>query len=230
MAPKQFKQAPDEALLHQHWLSHYLQAHTEQRLWTRILDRTRDLLERRFDSNCHFESVLEIGAGSLAQLRHVRHGFGSYIASDRSEDALSRARNLPVPDRVSFACIDGRRLPFADSQFDRLIATHVLEHIPSPAETLAEWARVVKPGAVISLILPCDPGLLWQIGRSFGPRRSAERHGLPYDYLMAREHINSIHNLTTLLSYHFPRRLETWWPARIASPNLNLIMAGHYFV
>jgi phosphatidylethanolamine/phosphatidyl-N-methylethanolamine N-methyltransferase len=65
-------------------------------------------------------------------------------------------------------------LSVPSASFDRLIATHVLEHLPKPERVLREWARVVRPGGTLSLILPCDPGLARRLGRHFGPHPQAE--------------------------------------------------------
>jgi ubiquinone/menaquinone biosynthesis C-methylase UbiE len=126
--------------------------------------------------------------------------------------------------------LDGDSLPFPDDSFDRLIATHVLEHVPFPHLAIQEWVRVLKPGGILSLILPCDPGMAWRLGRYLGPRKQAEKAGLPYDYYMAREHINSIFNLHQILKFHFPKRAVTWWPLRLPLPDVNLIYAGNFYV
>ena len=125
--------------------------------------------------------------------------------------------------RVADAC----HLEFEDDGFDRLIATHVLEHLERPWEVLREWHRVVKPGGVISLILPCDPGLGWRLGRQLVARGKFVKAGMEYDYWMAREHINPINNLVALLRYYFPERQESWAPLRIPSMDLNLFYLAH---
>ena len=107
------------------------------------------------------------------------------------------AKNIVV------AVEDATKLSFENASFDRLIATHVLEHLYRPHEVLREWARVLRPGGTLSIVLPCDPGLLWRIGRRFGPRARAHAQGIPYDYAMAREHVNSITNLVTFINYYF---------------------------
>ena len=50
-------------------------------------------------------------------------------------------------------------------------------------------------------------------------------NGLEYDYVMAREHVNPITNLVTLIHYYFEDYRETWWPARIPFSDINLIYA-----
>jgi len=67
--------------------------------------------------------------------------------------------------------------------------------------------------------------LMWRLGRLFGPRRRARSTGLDYDYWMAREHVNPIHNLVGFIEYYFEDITEEWWPMRLPLPDLNLIYA-----
>jgi ubiquinone/menaquinone biosynthesis C-methylase UbiE len=120
---------------------------------------------------------------------------------------------------------DASKPLYPDRSFDRLIATHVLEHLPDPVAVLHEWSRLVREGGLISIVLPCDPGLMWRLGRYFGPRRNARRAGIEYDYFMAREHINSIFNLVVQIRYHFPQVREAWYPSSVPVPDINLFYA-----
>lgn len=43
-----------------------------------------------------------------------------------------------------------------DSHFDAVLCTEVLEHIPYPNETLAEFARLLKPGGKLILTAPSN--------------------------------------------------------------------------
>lgn len=55
----------------------------------------------------------------------------------------------PLVDHVS----DCRHLPFIDGAFDLVYACHVIEHIQwnEVEATLAEWARVLKPGGWLEI-------------------------------------------------------------------------------
>jgi len=128
---------------------------------------------------------------------------------------------------VVFDYQDAAKTTYKDGTFDRLIASHVLEHIPDPVQALAEWDRVVKPGGVISIVLPCDPGMLWRLGRHLGPRRSATKAGIEYDYNQAIEHVNSIFNLVVFIQYHFDNIKEYWHPFRVPLPDVNLFYICH---
>lgn len=227
---KNYRPLPNYDRLVEKWLKNYDAANYEFGLSAAILRNTHALLERPFGPDVNFPLVLEIGAGTLAHLRVIRHQFERYVASDFDQTVLDMAARQPLPEGVELRRLDGSTLPFEGNSFDRLIATHVLEHLPFPHLAVEEWVRVVKPGGTISVILPCDPGWAWRFGRHFGPRRRAEASGLPYDYYMAREHINSIFNLWEILKFHFPKRDVTWWPLRLPLPNCNLIFVGNFYV
>lgn len=232
---KNFRAPPNYDDLAAKWLGNYDRSNYDRGLAASVLKRTHSLIEKPFGPDSHFSQVLEIGAGTLAHLPFVRHQFDRYVASDFDQSVLDVAAHSPTlversTERIELLKLNGTALPFSDDSFDRLIATHVLEHIPSPWNAIQEWVRVLKPGGVLSLILPCDPGWAWRLGRCFGPRAQAEKAGLPYDYYMAREHVNSIFNLDQILRYHFPKRTVTWWPLRLPMPDLNLIYAGNFYV
>jgi ubiquinone/menaquinone biosynthesis C-methylase UbiE len=197
----------------------------------RVLRRSHSLVERPFGAHEKFGRVIEVGAGSGVHVEYVRHEYDDYVMTDGYDAMLDQmqvaANRARYPDRVIVAKEDAAAISYADSSFDRLIATHVLEHMPRPHEVVMEWARIIKPGGVMSLVLPCDPGLLWRAGRLFGPRSRAHKRGLPYDYVMALEHINSITNLVAILRHLFQDREETWWPTGIPFSDLNLIYAAN---
>jgi phosphatidylethanolamine/phosphatidyl-N-methylethanolamine N-methyltransferase len=192
-----------------------------------VMRRGHEILDRTatYDTT---SSIIEVGAGSGVHLSFVKRPFGRYVLTDGSDDMLTRARAKHAGrHNVEFQNENATSLSVADSSFDRLIATHVLEHLPEPHRVLREWSRVVQPGGTISLILPCDPGFAWRLGRQFGPRARSEIAGLPYDYFQAREHINPILNLTAFIDYYFDEVKCFWWPLRIPSSDMNLLYIAH---
>lgn len=50
--------------------------------------------------------------------------------------------------------VDIRFLPFADSSYDFIFASHVLEHVQDDAQALNEIRRVLKPGGIAVLPVP----------------------------------------------------------------------------
>jgi phosphatidylethanolamine/phosphatidyl-N-methylethanolamine N-methyltransferase len=202
-------------------------------LQSAVMQASHHLVENKFKKHDHFAKVLEIGAGTGEHLRSVRHSFDQYILSDFDQKTLDVAKNKlndKYDNKLLYEVQRGEALSYADNSFDRLIATHVLEHIYQPHLALKEWQRVVKNNGILSILIPADPGMAWRLGRHLGPRKNAIAQGIAYDYVMAREHVNSCNNLIALLRHYFPKRSESWWPFPIASIDLNLFFVCHAVV
>ncbi|HMW55300.1 MAG: class I SAM-dependent methyltransferase [Candidatus Accumulibacter phosphatis] len=208
----------------------YDDANYSSPLQSSVMRASHRLVEKAFDEQTYFGRILEVGAGTGEHLHFVRHRFDEYILSDQDRKTLEVAMNKfsgMHAGKLRYATQTGSHLDYADNTFDRLLATHVLEHIYQPHLALKEWLRVLKPGGVLSILIPTDPGLAWRLGRHLGPRKQAMAKGIPYDYIMAREHVNSCHNLVALLRHYFNDAKEAWWPFPVPSIDLNLFFAFH---
>lgn len=195
-----------------------------------VMRESHRLAEKKFRENNHFSKVLEIGAGTGEHLAFIRHGFDQYVLTDLDSKTLDVARDKlsgKHENKLIFDTQSGVKLSYAANSFDRLIATHVLEHIYEPHLALKEWVRVLKNGGALSILIPTDPGIAWRLGRKLGPRRNAIAQGIAYDYVMAREHVNSCNNLIALLRHYFCDHTEAWWPLPIPSIDLNLFFVFH---
>lgn len=200
-------------------------------LQSSVMRAGHKLVERAFDKRTHFGRVLEIGAGTGEHLPFVQHSFDEYTLTDHSPKTLEVAKRklASIPNgKVTFEVQTGSELSYPDNTFDRLVASHVLEHIYPPHLALKEWRRVLKHGGTMSILIPTDPGMAWRFGRYFGgTRKHAIAQGIAYDYVIAREHVNSCNNLIAILRHYFPKSKEAWWPLPIPSIDFNLFFAFH---
>jgi demethylmenaquinone methyltransferase/2-methoxy-6-polyprenyl-1,4-benzoquinol methylase len=65
-------------------------------------------------------------------------------------------------DRISLAVARGEQLPFPDASVDALTFTYLLRYVRDPQATLAELARVLKPGGTMASLEFCVPhGPVW---------------------------------------------------------------------
>lgn len=227
---KKMSDDPDHGEYVRMWSQTYEGSNYEQGLSGYFLTRSHRWCERAFGPDVHFGNVLEVGAGTGVHLRFVRHTFDEYWITDLNTPFLERAAAADAPrtrGSVRVSQQDATSLTFGDDTFDRVIATHVLEHLPEPHRVLREWVRVLKPGGILSLVLPCDPGVAWRIGRAVGSRGKFVKAGLDYDYWMAREHMNPINNLASFVRHYFDDVDESWLPFRVPSMDLNLFYIAH---
>ena len=93
--------------------------------------------------------VLDVATGTgLVAAELVRREF-RVTGVDQSPEMLAGAQ-ARFGDRVELVEASAESLPFADATFDHLTFTYLLRYVADPAGTLAELARVVRPGGVVA--------------------------------------------------------------------------------
>ncbi len=87
------------------------------------------------------------------------------IGLDLSESMLCQGKSNvaanALQDRITLVLGRGEQLPFPDATFDALTFTYLLRYVADPAATIAELARVVKPGGPISSLEFAVPTAPW---------------------------------------------------------------------
>ena len=113
---------------------------------------SKTLLEgKRFDG----QIVLDVGCGTgILSLLALEHGAAKIVCGDLSSYMLSqcekKAKEIGYkPSQMVFQKLDAESLPFESNHFDAVISGMVLGLVPNQKETLAEMARVLKPGGML---------------------------------------------------------------------------------
>lgn len=99
--------------------------------------------------------VLDFGAGTGWSSRFLTQLGCEVVVCDVSPTALDIARQLferlpvagPQPE-PTFLRFDGHHLDLADESIDRIFCIDAFNHIPNPADVLAEFGRVLKQGGI----------------------------------------------------------------------------------
>jgi demethylmenaquinone methyltransferase/2-methoxy-6-polyprenyl-1,4-benzoquinol methylase len=142
--------------------------------------------------------VLDVATGTAGVARQLVERSDAYVVGIDLSEPMLRAGVRTVERhhaaRIDFALADATRLPFPDHVFDALTFTYLLRYVDDTPTTLAELARVVKPGGVVAsleffvppnrfwrgwwwfytrAVLPVAGGLAgrawWRVGRFLGP-------------------------------------------------------------
>lgn len=165
--------------------------------------------------------TLEIGAGTGTHVQF--ESSGEYVALEASDQL---AAQIPQRDGLSVVIADcERRLPWDDDSFDRVLAIHVLEHLYNLPVALQEVARVLRPGGVFMVVIPCEGGDLYSLGRRFTTKRMFEkRYNMPYEWMIRQEHCNTAREVLSELDRHFRVRARRFFPLRLPAVDLNLVI------
>ncbi|MGA8255192.1 MAG: methyltransferase domain-containing protein [Nocardioides sp.] len=133
------------------------------------------------------DRVLDMGCGG------GRHAFEMYrrgsdvVAFDMDADELSGvlelfgamkdAGEVPAGAEADIKQGDALALPFANDEFDRVVAAEVLEHIPADIQAIDELVRVLRPGGTLAVSVPrWFPEVVnWKL--------SEEYHNKPYGHI-----------------------------------------------
>ena len=98
------------------------------------------------------DTVLDVACGTGAvALELVRQKGCSVVGVDQSPEMLAEARQR-VGDRVRLVEASAQELPFEDASFDGLTAAYLLRYLDDLPAGLRELARVLRPGATMSLL------------------------------------------------------------------------------
>ena len=101
------------------------------------------------------DKILDCGCGEGFYLKVIRdfsdcklYGF------DGGNEVLSRAKVELSGCGVQIDKGDIYNLPYQDAEFDKIILSEVLEHLPDDFSALIEIKRVLKPGGVLFITVP----------------------------------------------------------------------------
>ena len=107
--------------------------------------------------------VLDVATGTgLVAAELLRRGF-EVTGVDLSPEMLTVARRR-FGDEVELINASAEALPLASESFDHLTFTYLLRYVTDPGATLAELARVVRPGGTVASLEFGVPGGLARPG------------------------------------------------------------------
>ena len=194
------------------------------------------LCHTKLESNLpkgNYNKILEIGPGPHPHIEYINHSYKKYYVLERTKKIATHLKKLNYK-KVIVKINTSNKIPFRKNFFDRIIMSHVLEHIVNPEEFIFEAMSKLRKGGVLSIALPTDPGLLWRLGRLYSKffniikkrKISPEK----YDYINAKDHVNSVYNLYYIIKFNYEKKItEQYLPFKIKIFDLNLFYNVHIF-
>jgi SAM-dependent methyltransferase len=206
--------------------------------WHEVLPRRYGLVDE-FNHNYvvksspkDFVRTLEIGSGTGEHLKYERLSDiqrKNYVAVDIRENMVAESRKLfPDIQAVVGDCQD--RMNFDDGYFDRILAIHVLEHLPNLPAAINEIYRLCdKQRGVLSIVIPCEGSLAYSLARKISAQRVFEnRYNQSYDWFISREHINLPDEIFDEINRYFTLKSSTYFPLPIKRQFCNLCIGATF--
>ncbi|HTG93740.1 MAG TPA: class I SAM-dependent methyltransferase [Pyrinomonadaceae bacterium] len=105
--------------------------------------------------NRHYASALDVGIGNGRLLPvyspHADRITGMDISSEQLAQAGEAARTLNL-NFTAKLCKEASKIELEDESFDLIICSRVLQHVFDWRESVAEFARILKPGGDLVLL------------------------------------------------------------------------------
>lgn len=97
-----------------------------------------------------------MGAGSAPYRSLFSHC--DYHTQDFAKLTPEQLRGKQGYEPLTYEC-DITDIPVADSSYDVILCTEVIEHVPEPIKVLAEMRRILKPGGKLIITAPLGSGI-----------------------------------------------------------------------
>ncbi|MER1969084.1 class I SAM-dependent methyltransferase [Castellaniella sp. GW247-6E4] len=189
---------------------HYEGAYGEQEIrWRAVCaeDKAENIKNAILSSGSIISSVLEVGCGTGSVLGSVRRrGVGvNHVGIDVADPHAHVDSNLNT-ENIILQVYDGVKIPYSNSSFDLVFATHVLEHVQDERGFLFELKRVSRKYVYVEV--PCEINIRTSVQRlqttlnighinAYTPETFAltiETSGLRIKEIFIRDHSWKIHS------------------------------------
>ena len=179
-----------------------------------------------------FVKTLEVGAGIGEHLKYeilTAEQERNYYAVDIRQnivDALTKSS--PQINAMVGDCQE--RMDFPDEHFDRILAIHVLEHLPNLPSAVKELHRLCcKANGVFSIVIPCEGSLAYSLARKISAQKIFEkRYKQSYKWYIEREHINLPHEIFEEIYPYFAIESSRYFPIPLKVKTFNLCIGATF--
>lgn len=146
----------------------------------------------------HNKSTLEIGAGTLNQLKY--ENTTPYDIIEPFSDLYEKS---PYRSRIRNIYNDIKEVD-PSIKYDRIISIATFEHILNLPEVVAKSTLLLNKNGTFRVAIPNEGTILWKLGWKLTTGIEFKiKYGLNYKFLMQHEHVNTADEIEEVLSYFF---------------------------
>lgn len=202
--------------------------------WLEVLPNRYGIIERFNhtypvkNAPSQFLRTLEIGAGRGEHLDYEKitpEQRRNYFMVELMPQ-LCQIMRQRFPDMHVVETNCQKTMDFQDGFFDRVLAIHVLEHLPDLPSAVKECYRLCrKPGGVLSIVIPCEGSLAYGMARRVSAQRIFEkRYKTSYDWYIRQNHVNRPAEILEELHPYFQVASRSFFPMKAPWLFCNLVI------
>jgi SAM-dependent methyltransferase len=204
------------------WEIYWLNLHPKDRKYSFVDQFTTKFISSY--ASGHDTKILELGPGPNSAARYLEVDPKNYHAVERSPEFCAALAEIIPQENIHQQDII-KDLSLAPAAFDRIIAAHVLEHILDLPPVLKRLRQLLRPGGHLDIVLPCEAGVLYTIGRKFSSEREfKKKFGRGFAEIMRSDHVNTVFEVFDELQRYFKLIESTCFPLPI-----NAFKLGFHF-
>ena len=167
--------------------------------------------------------TLEVGAGLGEHLHYEDLKIQDYYCLEYREEFCTEIRKIFPAEKVICGDIE-KKQPWPDSSFDRIIAIHILEHLKNLPAALFEIKRLLRPGGILDIVIPCDGELAYSIARKISAERVFRKNfKMDYTPIIRNEHVSQYKELRQCILKYFELEKSSMFPFPIPVAAINLV-------
>jgi SAM-dependent methyltransferase len=216
------KLTPEDVRIRDEWMKIWLAEYMTRGTYVTLLEQFNQGYPLR--SMKRGGRTLEIGAGIGAHCAWEDLGAQEYFCNELRPELFERIQ-MKYPNVRAVVGDCQEHLDFPDHYFDRVIAIHVLEHLPDLPRALTEIKRVLKPEGKFSVVIPCEGGKAYSLARHFSAKRAFEkRFNQSYEAYIRTEHVNQAHEVLEELGKRFQVDHQRYYPLLVPLIDTNILI------
>lgn len=167
--------------------------------------------------------TLEIGAGIGAHAEYEDLSIQDYSFFEYRKEFCEKLKTKFPSHEVVCGDIQTKQ-KWQDGSFDRIIAIHVLEHLPDLPKALEEINRLLKADGVFDIVIPCEGGLAHSLGRKFTAERIFKKHfKMDFAPICKNEHVSTYLEIMHEVKRYFMVEKQKFFPALVPVHSLNFV-------
>lgn len=182
-------------------------------------------------SSKYNKHILEVGGGAKPHIYYMNTSeIETYTIIDDNIFKKEIKKLKKAYKNIHFNFIDYKKIKLNKNQFKytRLISSHVFEHFQTFEENFIKLINLVDKKGIVSIALPCDPGIIWRFLQYISFFKQKKFYGWKSlsekDLDDSRDHITPVQNIIKVINYYFPSNKKFFFPFIVPLVELNIFL------